>query len=396
MNKSKFYMTIIFLWLSHFLVDFMIGIWPIYKTIAGLDIATMGLIAGVSVFTCEAMQLYFGALSDRGHQKILIISGLLLTSACGLISYTQNYLYLFILFFITCLGSGAFHPSAVGLVGSLSEHKKGVLITLFAMGGAIGFAFSQLVFSNFYLTFDGQTAYLMIPTSLLALSMLFYSFANKPKEKVAKKPINIKSIVALFKKEHLSTLYFTQFCNQIIGWGTIFLLPDILCSRGASSWICYGGGHLFLVLGGAFMMVPSGYLADRFSYKKVIIAAKISGMFFFILFLKFPFIPTEFLLPLLFLMGTSIMVINPLVIAFGNKLYPNEPGAISGFLMGFAWFIASPLGQAGGGLLTRLFTEDAAAKSLSCLSVFFVVGLFISFYLPETNRSTQTEPEFGL
>jgi FSR family fosmidomycin resistance protein-like MFS transporter len=379
MNKT--YITLIYLWLSHFLVDFMIGIWPIYKTIAGLDIAVMGLIAGVSVFIGEVFQLYFGQLSDRGFRKKLIIAGLCLSSMCGLISYTENYFLLFILFQMTCLGSGAFHPSAVGLVGSLSKNHKGVFITLFIMGGAIGFALSQILFKFFYSHFDGNTAFLMIPSAIIAFSIALYPLTES-NSKTSKKPITLKSILALFKTKHMSCLYFTQICNQIIGWAVIFLLPDILLSRGFDSWISFGGGHLSFVLGGAFIMVPAGLIADKFSYKTVIITALTSGSIFFYTFLKFPFISNSTLLILLFLMGASIMVINPLVIAFGNKLYPKEPGRVSGFLMGFSWCIANPIGQAGGGLLTKLFTEDAGAKALSILGIFFLIGLAISVLLP--------------
>ena len=88
------------------------------------------------------------------------------------------------------------------------------------------------------------------------------------------------------------------------------------------------------------------------------------------------------------------MIINPLIIAFGNKLYPKEPGAISGFLMGFAWVFASLIGQAGGGLLTKMFTEDAGAKALSLLGVFFLIGLFLSLFMPGrkvTELKTTTE-----
>jgi len=382
MNTSKIVVTMILLWLSHFLVDFMIGIWAIYKTIAGLDIAIMGAIAGISVFIGEAFQLYFGNLSDKGFRKLLIISGMLTTCCCSLVSYTENYPILFLLFFLTTLGSGAFHPSAAGLVGSLSKTRKGLLITIFAMGGALGFALSQIVFSNLYVILNGQTVLLIIPSCLLGLMLAFYPLMESKMSISSKKLVTFNSILGLFKREHLSCLYFTQVSNGIIAWGTIFLLPDILISRGYESWICFGGGHLFFILGGAFLMVPAGFIADKFSYKNVIITSSIFGMIFFYTFLKFPFISNGSLLVLLFLMGASIMTINPLIIAFGNKLYPKEPGAISGFLMGFAWCIASLIGQAGGGLLTKMFTEDVGAKALSFLCIFFSIGLFLSLFLP--------------
>lgn len=386
MSQTKLYTVLGTLWLTHFLVDFMIGVWPIYKTLAGLDIATMGIIAGSSVFVGEALQIFFGSLSDRGYCKALIISGLIATSITGLITYTDNYLFLFILFLITCLGSGAFHPSAVGLLGSLSANRKGLFITIFATGGSLGFGLSQLVFANFV----NYSALLMIPSFFLGLLLLFFNF-QQPKTSERTK-LTLTSITALFKKEHLCCLYFTQICNQIVFWGLIFLLPDILVHRGVDKWICFGGAHLTFVLGGALMMVPGGYLADKYSYKTIIMGASTFSLLFFVLFLKFPFISNSLLLTLFFFMGASMMIVSPLVIAFGNKLYPKEPGAISGFLMGFALCIANPLGQTGAGLLTKLFSDNATSNALSLLGIFFFIGLSISYFLPmnqkvETNKS---------
>lgn len=399
MSQIQFYITLIFLWFSHFLVDFMIGIWPIYKTIKNLDLGIMGLIAGVSVFIGEAMQLIFGQLSDRGHTKTLIILGLLATGISAFISYTENYYALFGLFLVTCLGSSAYHPSAVSLSSSLSKKNKAILITLFSVGGALGFAFSQRIFSTFYDWSNGKTLLLVLPSILVSFCIAMNPMRKEITKNATheKKKIGLKTAFLLFKKEHLNTLYFIQICNQIVGWGTIFLLPDILKSRGLDHWVCYGGGHLVLILGSAIMLVPSGYLADRFSYKKTIMILSFIGMLSFYTFLKLPNASNQLVLSLLFLMGASILVVNPLVVAFGNKLHPDEPGVVSGFLMGFAWCIANPIGQAGGGMLTKLFTEDAEVKALSLLGLFFIVGLGITFFLPETKlqSDTKSEPKYG-
>jgi hypothetical protein len=50
-------------------LDFFTGIWPIYKTIAGIDLAQAGLITGISGFFGEFLQPFFGYFSDRGLRK---------------------------------------------------------------------------------------------------------------------------------------------------------------------------------------------------------------------------------------------------------------------------------------------------------------------------------------
>lgn len=376
--------TVLFIWIAHFLVDFMIGIWPVYKTMAHLDLAKAGFISGICAFIGEGLQIAFGPLSDRGYRKLLIICGLLATAACSMVSYTTDYILLFLLFLSVCVGSGAFHPSAVGLIGSLTLEKKGLLIGIFASGGALGMASSQLIFSNSHSFFEGNTIFLVIPTVLLVLSLLFYPLhgAENSNRKMVQR-INLKAFAELFRRRDLSALYFTQICNSSILWGFIFLLPDILLSRGHANWVCFGGGHMCLILGSAIMMVPAGYLADKYSSKSVLINATIAGAILLYLFYFLSETSPAVIFAILFMLGGVIGVCNPIAIALGNRLSPESPGMISAFLMGMVWCVAEGVGQFGGGLLTKLFVEDAPAKALACLGVLFFIGLAFCQRLPD-------------
>lgn len=381
--QSGFTITILFIWLSHFLVDIMIGIWPVYKTMAELDIAIAGIIAGASAFAGEGMQALFGTLSDRGYRKMLIIGGLLATTAGSLLAYTDNYWLLFFLFLIVCMGSGAFHPCAASLVGELSEKRKGLLITIFASGGSLGMASSQLIFTNSFYFFEGSTIVLAVPAFCLVSFMLVCGLANPSRINSGKKrQFGLKTFREFMRNKDLSRLYITQVCNQSILWGTIFLLPDVLKTREYDSWVYLGGGHLFFILGGALMMVPGGLLADRYSCKSVILTATAVGCLAYYCLLFFPRMETHFLLPLLMTMGGALVLINPVAIALGNRLVPENPGAVSALLMGLVWCVAEGIGQAGGGLLTKLFDDDAPAKALGIIGILFYVTFVVGLKLP--------------
>ena len=362
----------------------MIGLWPIYKTIAKLDLAKMGLIAGLCAFIGEGMQIVFGALSDRGYRKVLILFGCLSSTTGAFLAYTENYFYLFLLFVFVCIGSGAYHPSAVSLVGGLSKNRKGLLISIFASGGALGLASSQLIFSYSYAFFEGSTVFLVVPTLALVVWMGFYQMKNAENQnKIAGKKVDLKAFFGLFKNRNISLLYFTQLCSQTVAWAIIFLLPDVLLSRGHVEWVTFGGGHLFFILGGAAMMIPSGYLADKYSFKSVLFFATFFGMLAFYAFLFVPYISTTAVISLLFVMGMTIQVVNPIITAYGNRLLPENPGLVSSFLMGFVWCVSEGLGQGGGGLLTKLFDEsDAPANALAVLGTLFFVSLGLISLLP--------------
>ena len=376
-------LTALVLWLGHFCVDVMIGFWPIYKTMANLDLAYAGLISAGCAMAGEGMQIIFGSLSDRGYRKYLIMSGLVLTASSTLLAYTQDYSLLFLLFFFTCLGSGAFHPAAASLMGSLSPKRKGMFITIFASGGALGLGISQLLFSNALYILEGRMILIALPLIALSTWMFMLRFAG-PVEVASKnfKLVDFDKIKEFFARKDLSLLYISQVCNQTLVWGFIFLLPDILAMRGYDSWVSFGSGHLCFILGGAFMMVPAGYLADKYSSKTVIFTATFIGFVLFYTFLYFPLLPIPVLLSLLLFLGAALGVVNPVSVAFGNKLAADNPGLVSAFLMGMVWCVSEGIGQAGGGLLTKLFTDDAPAKALAILGFAFFIGLMTIIRLP--------------
>lgn len=387
LESLKLQITLFLLWISHFLVDMMIGIWPAYKTMAELDLAVAGMISGICAFAGEGMQVVFGPLSDRGYRKRLIWAGLLMTCASAFLSYTTHYGWLFFLFFLTCLGSGAFHPSAAGLAGSLTVKRKALFVAIFASGGGLGLAFSQLFFSHIHLWMDGRTLLLAIPTICISLLIAIYGLSGAQHHlPTTTKRADFKTLFGYFRQKNLRLLYIAQVSNQALFWALVFLLPDVLVSRGYAHWICFGGGHLFLLLGSSMMMVPSGYLADKYSPKIVITVALALSVISLYLFLFNAEMVPAILLSLMFFLGASFGLISPLLISIGNKLVPESPGKISAFLMGLAWCISEGIGQSGGGLLTKFFEEDAAAKALGILGILCLFCLFAVLRLPNLLR----------
>lgn len=377
---SKSIPSLIFLCMAHFLIDFMIGIWPVYKTLADLDLAIAGLIWAVGASCGEGMQLLFGRMADSGYRKKLIITGLFLSSVGAFFAFFTNYYILCLLFWMVCLGSGAFHPSAVGLVGKLTETKKGTFITIFAAFGALGIGVSQIIYTWFYNHAYGSTLWLFIPVVMLATFLLQKPLIRQGGA-LAERP-KLKQFLKFFQNRGLKLLYISQICNQAITWGFMFLLPDVLKVRGYEPMMVFGGGHLAYILGGVLFLIPSGYLADKYSARSVILGSTGIGMLLFYAFLFSPELENAAALTLLFGLGGMLSIVNPVTVALGNKLAPHHPGMVSAFLMGCVWCVAEFIGPGGGGLLTKLFENDAPARALMLLGSISLIGLVAVYRLP--------------
>lgn len=389
-KNLPYFIPVLLISIGHFLVDMMIGIWPVYKTLIHLDLAIAGMISAACAFVGEGLQIFFGSLSDRGYRKFLIFGGLFASVASVFFVYTEAYLYLFAFYLVTCIGSGAFHPCAVSVIGDIPTERKSMMVGIFTAGGALGMAMSQIIFTQTHLLSKHYVILLALPAIALVCIALFNKVGSQnPAQILTQTPGNtrLKSLLKFFRQKELRMLYFTQLACATMFWGTMFLLPDVLSSRGYGTWVAFGGGHMMFILGGAMMMIPAGYLADRFSSRSVILTAMFSGMTLFYLFLVFPVINNYTLLALLFGMGASIGVVNPLSVALGTRLVPNQKGLVSAFLMGLVWCVSEGIGQAGGGFLTRSFEDDVAAKSLAVLGTIFLVGIAAASRLPKTETA---------
>lgn len=378
-------LTLAMMWIAHFLVDVMIGFWSVYKTISGVDLAIAGLIAGICPFIGEGMQLLFGSIGDRGYRKQLFLFGVAATGVSSLLPLYESYFYFFLIFLLTCIGSGAFHPTAVAITSGLTQKRKGLLITIFASGGALGLALSHMIFSLWYLHFQFSTAWLILPALVLVLyttTKTMPGASDRPAQ--AGRRYGFEALRKLFGYRDLRVLYFSQVCIQSIYWGMMFLLPDVLTSKGYPAWMCFGVGHFVYIIGGAFMMIPGGYLSDRFSARSVLLVSSTMGCALFYLFLLTPYLPIPAALILLALTGASLGMANPVAVALGNKIMPSRPGLVSAFLMGMVWCVAEWLGPGGGGLLTKLFSENAPTFALSTLGLLFCVGTALTALLPST------------
>lgn len=386
------------IWFCHMVIDLFVGIWPAYKTLAHLDLALSGILLGIAGFLGDGSQIFFGFLGDLGLRKKLVLLGLVCAGAASCFALTTNYSILFIALLLVYIGSGVFHPSAAGIVQNLIPERRGFTITVFASGGAIGLAITQLLFSYLYTTFSYATLFLALLPFVALFLLKSQHFTENPRNN---KKFSFKRLIQPFllgkNRKALSFLYFSQLCQQAATYGFIFFLPDVLRLQGHQQWICYGGGHCLLILGGASLLIPLGLLADRIGQKKVLISIGLLNLGLFYLFLFQPPMSNFWLLALLFGLGACNGCYNPIGVSLGNHMMPRYASSVSAFLMGGVWCFSHIIGSGIGGLLTKGFTHDAPIYALACLGLFFPISILLSAYIPARHKLiAQEEEETGL
>lgn len=374
---SSAFRIILFASLGHFCIDFMIGIWPVFKTIAGLDLAKASILAAVCVFTGESLQMFVGSLCDRGYARYLIATGVTIATTSLLFPFVSTYAAFFLLYMGTCLGSSAFHPTAASLLSGLDVVRKNCVMGVFSASGMLGFGLSQITFSWTLQECGGNTHLLAVVPFMLAIACFFLLPKQKAVASTEKKEYSFKLILSFFKNKTLLALFITLLANQIILFSMLFLLPDYLSSLQISSWIALGGGTLFFMAGASLSPPLLGYLADRSSVRNVLVIVSSLSFATYLVLLLSHGLSEEMVLGLLFSMGALLGGVSALVWSFGAQVVPEHRGMVSAFLMGYVWIFAEAGGIGLSGVLADLFAEDGPRKALLSLAA---AGLFAIFY----------------
>lgn len=376
--------TFFLLLLSHVFVDFFLGIWPLYKTIANIDIAEAGFIAGASGFIGEILQLGFGYYCDKGHRKRILIFGIVMASSIAWITLITHSYLIFLLMLLLMVGSGSFHPAAVGTLGSISSPYKGRLILLFTGCGAIGMAISQVVFTNL-VNSTGHAFWLLIPLLLLVLVVILH-----PLPQVASaNQMNLKNFFSQIapQRKPLLLLYFSQVASYAVNLTFIFMLPDILRAKGSHSWLLMGGGHMCVIIGSIISMISFGLLCHKWGFKPLLVFANICATCFLFLFLFFPITSPLLTSLLLVCIGGFLCLINPMIVSWGNQIVSHSSSTISALLMGFAWCFSN-LGPVLAGYLAKTW---AHIFSMSIISVLLLISLFLVCLIQHKQPQEATE-----
>jgi len=390
--------TFIAVVIAHIMVDFTgMSVWPVYKTLAGLDVAKAGWIATIVGMGGAALQPLFGAIADRFGARRVILLGAFLTSLSLLLGPLADYqaaldrllpplrglggfyLMVFIILAAGRLGQDMFHPAGAGLAGSYSMRRGSMFVALFIAVGGIGFGLSQITFRTAYTTFGHHTEILLIP---LAILWVWVWARCRPEEALCTQKLSvIRSLGALRPVAgKILALFLILTISSGVLTGLFFLMPEFAHEKGYPAWLGQGGAFGLIVFGSTLFMVPIGHLADRIGRRRMLIAMTIlsAASYHAIVRLTLP-IPAFVLCCIAG--GAFLGTVNPLGVALGQRIAPREHMSIvSAVLMGWAWCLGSTGPSIAGELYARLGHD--AAKALTILGFANFVMVILSFLLP--------------
>jgi FSR family fosmidomycin resistance protein-like MFS transporter len=397
--------TFIAVVIAHVMVDFMgMSVWPVYKTLAGLDVAKAGWIATVVAMSGTALQPLFGSIADRFGARRIILLGALLTSFALLLGPLADYqatlnrllptlfglsgfyIVVFIILAAGRLGQDMFHPAGAGLAGSFSARRGSTFLAVFIAVGSIGFGLSQIAFRTAYNNLGHHTEVLLIPA---AIFWMFVWVWCRPIEALHTERISVIASLRSLRPVagQILALFLILAISSGVLSGLFFLMPEFIHEKGYPAWIGQGGAFGLLIFGATVFMIPMGHLADRIGRRRTLIAMTILSAISYHAIVRLT-LPVPAFVVLCVVGGAFLGTVNPLGVAFGQRIAPRENVSIvSAILMGWAWCLASTVPSIAGELYTHL--GNNASKALMLLGSANVLMVLLGFLLPKTG-----EPSF--
>jgi len=345
-----------------------------------LSYAAAASIVFASNIASSVVQPILGYFSDRLEKIWLMPLGIFLAGfGLALTGLTDKFPLILAAAAVSGLGTAAFHPEAARLVNKLALNNKASGLGMFSSGGSAGYAIGPLIATGVVLSFGlGGTLVFALPATIMAI-FLYFKFRNisLPDEK----PATANSAEAMqnqwFAFLRLSGVVIAR-SILFFGFNTFIPLYWILVLH--QSTVAGSTALTILFSCGIFATMLGGRLADKFGYRKILIAG--FGLMLPVIAI-FPHVHNPVLATILLIpLSMGLFGIYGPMIASGQNYLPSRVGFASGITIG----LAVTIGGVAAPLLGRIADLYGIPIAFESLIVIPPVAILLAATLPATRR----------
>ncbi|GAC1300131.1 MAG: MFS transporter [Vulcanimicrobiaceae bacterium] len=330
---------------AHGVSDFYSGIVPftIFLVLSRQHVspAYQGALVFLWYLTSSIVQPFFGAYTDRHGRWWFLPGAIALTVAAVSVAGTTSSLPLLAACIVVGgFGSALMHPEAGKYSAMLSGTRRASGISIFQVGGQIGYSLGPAAVAAIYAHFGtGGALWLFVPGAV-AVAALFGVMrrVDRSAERVhARAPVPTNAAGGRVDRIGVSLLLASTALRHFVSAAFMTFLPNLLVARGAS---IPEAGQIVT----AFLLVSSvgllagGSLSDRFGAVRVSVVALVGAVpFLYAYFMT----PAALGVPLLLVASTLLAVQNAPGVAIVQTMLPKNLGMALGLMNGVAFGFGS-------------------------------------------------------
>jgi len=387
MNKK----ALALLGLGHMMVDLNTGalpaLLPFLKNTLDLSYTMIGTLVLVASLSSSLIQPFFGHLSDRSARPWLLPFGVFAaTAGMAAIGLASSYSLVLLFVCVSGIGVASYHPEAYKTAYLATGEKKATGISLFSVGGNVGYGLGPLAVA-LCLTMFGQLGLLLLllpgllATTLLLWSLPWLARTTNAQQAAAPALTGEPSSYALALVLGIVTL------GACVHSGLVTYVPLYFSARGESAF-AVGSLLSLLLISGAIGTLIAGPVSDRIGHKKFLVFSMGVMCPLIALFLQTSGFASILVLTVI---GMCISPIFSVTLVIAQTLMRGRLGVTAGLMTGLG-IGAGGLGVAALGRFADAWGVDAAMQAISFLPL---LPWALVLLLPTTS-TVQEAPLGGL
>jgi MFS transporter, FSR family, fosmidomycin resistance protein len=352
-----------------------------------ISLAAASALVLAATISSSVIQPLFGHVSDRVSLPWLMPLGPALGGlGIALAGLAPSYGLTFAAIVLSGLGVAAFHPEGSRFANYVSGTRRARGMSLFSVGGNVGFALGPVLVTPLLLTFGLHgTAFVLIPTGLMAAVLLY----ELPRLKGFRRDLVGGRVQQTRQKEAwgpFARLAGVIALRSFVYFGMVTFIPLYYVGVLHASKALGNTALTAMLLGGAAGTLMGGPLADRFGRRTVLVASmSVIPPLVVAFLLSGPAVAIVFAA----LTGMVTIATFAVTIVMGQEYLPGRIGVASGVTIG----LSIGLGGIGAPLLGLVGDAHGLRAVFETIAVLPLAALGLGLTLPrQTPREVGSEP----
>jgi MFS transporter, FSR family, fosmidomycin resistance protein len=376
---------------GHFATDFANGalpaLLPFLKERFSLSYTAVGAVILASQASSSLIQPLFGFWSDRRGAIWLLPAGVAVAGV-GIALGAEAPVYWLVLLLVLAsgLGSAAFHPEGSKFAGFVSGRKRASGMSLFSIGGNLGFACGPIATTALVSAF-GLRGGLVLAVPCLAVATAFV-VSTPYLRGFAADARATRTSGGQDDSFAMTILLFVIALRSVAFFGLVTFVPLWEVSIGNSK---SHGNHLLalMIFCGGVGTLLLGPVADRVGRRPVLLASVTATGPLVLVFVLVGGIPGALALALV---GVCIVGTLGVTMVMGQEYMPRHVGTASGLVIG----LSVGFGGVAAVALGVLADATSLRVALVVAAVAPMLAVPLTAMLPPARRRLEPAPEVGL
>lgn len=339
----------------------------------------MSYLVLASTLVSSLIQPLVGYLSDRKPRPYLMSLGIIVaTLGLMFIGLITDFSLLFILLTTSGIGVAIFHPQAGKIANSVSTTHKGRGMSIFSVGGNLGFTAGPCLISGATLLWGLPGIMVIAVPAFIMSSWLLYR--NSKYVEYTRKEEKRQILNASVEKEDykgFAILTVMIFFRSMVLFGLTTFIPTYFMDMFHMNSQSANLNLSLIAVCSALASLTGGFLADRIGFKKVLFYSAAAAVPFLVLFTRASsgLVASLLLIPVAFCIYGTLSV----SMVLGQKFLCRHVGFASGITIG--------LGISFGGLTSPILGYIAdhygTQYTMYAITGVAVVAAVLAFLVPD-------------